>query len=192
MNKINWEYSHNDKNEAIWKGTTDKGAVFYGVKENHEIKDIKLSYVPKRERVLTDFDKKVQKAKDYINSLDRHQTFIMYEKLSYIRHFCYNYSDHRDTIELVNNDLQFRLYGWAIVARLVELDGVIRMEFYSSICSKKDLFCKQVAVYEAFKNTPIYSIHIPHQSFNDNLRIFNAICKASLIPRIEKKTKRRI
>ncbi len=190
FNKINWEFSHNDEVDAIWKGTTEKGAVLYAIKRNHELQEITVRKVPKKERILTEFDIKLNKAKEFVKSLDRNTTFVMYEKSKRIRH--YFYRNTNSNINLKNNGVNLRIYGWTIVAEVCNNGSNAVMNFYTSVCSKKDNFCKQIAIMEAFNNIPIYSINIPFQSFNDNLRIFNGVCKELLIYKIEKKAKLRI
>ena len=187
-NKVTWEFSHNNGLDAIWRGTTEKNVVLYAIKKDHELKEIEVREAPKKEKILTDVDIKINKAKDFVKGLDRSKTFVMYEKPAQLIHLVYG----KKVTTLEGNNSLIRLKGWTIVARLVELQDSVRMEFYSSIASKKDNFCKQVAIYEAFNNPAIYSINIPFQSFNDNLKIFTGICKELLIHKIEKKAKIRV
>lgn len=185
MNKITWTFSREEKGDYIYRGETSKGAVFYGIKDGDEIKDITLYSAPKRKKVITEFENKLDKAKLFVNSLNRDSTFVMYEKpKEYFRKNTFDWNSMYD---------YDRVYGWTICAKLIALNEASNsLVFYSSLCSKKDKFCKNIAIYESFQNYPIYSITIPKQSFKDNHNLFIAICKSLLIPKIEKKAKIRI
>ena len=187
-NPVTWEYCRRDELDDIWRGTTEVGGEFWAIKKDGFLLDIKMRVAPKKTKIIP-INNKYTKSKEFVKSLDRNNTFIMYEKLTNIVR---GYIDRNFKIVNLAKDKTARIYGWTIVARIVESEDSCRMEFYSSICSKKDNFCKNIGVYEAFNNPSIYSIVIPKQSFNDNLNVFTNICKGILIPRIEKKSKLRI
>ena len=192
-NKIDWQYNRTEESDAIWKGTTEAGGEFWAIKKDHVLTNIIMRTSPKKAKILSLFEQKLNRAKEFVKTLDRSSVFVMYEKEQlYIpkKMTCteyYNSTDYtHDTLP------KLRLKGWTIVAKLVTLDNSVRMEFYSSVCSRKDNFCKQIAIHEAFENFCIYSVDVPYQSFNDNLRLFSGICKGLLIHKIEKKAKNRI
>jgi hypothetical protein len=183
-NKINWEFSHNVEGTPIWVGKTEKGAKLTAEKIDHEFKNITLVSAPEVPHTPTEEELKVISAREFLKEIPKDKLLVMYDKHvtveEYLSESTYGFQ--------VLSEKQGRLYGWTIVA--IVNNGTL--DFYASVCSKHDRFCKVIGIKEALKNTPIFNMSISSSiNFKELNTIFVGIAKTILVPKIVKKCKRR-
>jgi len=183
-NKIEWQFDRLEGENSIWRGTTPKGAVLYGLKDGDNIIDITLYSAPKTPRVVTNEELRIAEAKESLTKVDSNSMFIMYDIHDVIKTYSNNDWNILDNKE-------GRLYGWTVVGVITPAGEGTFINFHISICNKKDKFCKKIGVVEALNNNEVYTIHLSNSTHKELNSIFVNTVKDIILPRYYKKFKRR-